>query len=153
MNTTSDPVRPPRSGPDCGSGIHFDGRDYCYREYRYAHLCDAQDYARLQRERPEGRMPRAAAARPAWHAPTPGEEVVMLQLGIAFDGRDYRLGPYRYEHFRDAARYALAHRPAAAPAAPAAPMSARQAHREDLLDAALANTFPASDPVASFTPA
>ena len=33
--------------------IRFDGRQYCYRDYRYDRLDDAVTYARLQRERGE----------------------------------------------------------------------------------------------------
>jgi hypothetical protein len=34
-----------------GLDIHYDGRDYHFREYRYEHLSDAVNYATLMRSR------------------------------------------------------------------------------------------------------
>jgi hypothetical protein len=154
MNIIPATADPPASPGEIDPGIRFDGRYYYYREYRYDRLEDARRYAALTREHPERRVVRQVLYQPAaWHAPTPGEQVMMRELGIGFDGRAFLVGAYRYEHFREAARYVLAQRPAPPLGAPRpAPLSARDIHREAVLDAALAATFPASDPLASFTP-
>lgn len=87
-------------------GIGFDGRHYRYRDYRYDRLSDALAYAELDGAR-SGRP--APEAPPEWlepHRPSAQEEAQMELLGIAFDGKFYLYGSYRYERCSDAVNYA-----------------------------------------------
>ncbi|UGQ45875.1 hypothetical protein [Massilia endophytica] len=139
---------------DARAGIWFDGRQFCFREYHYDQVGDARRYAALVRMRPESRMPATRApSRSPLKDPTPGEEVVMLQLGIRFDGRYYTAGPYRYDRFLDAAQYVLSHPLPGRPASVAvqAGTPTEPSHIDRLLDAALEATFPASDPVSALS--
>jgi hypothetical protein len=88
-------------------GVAFDGRCYRYKEYRYDLLSDALNYAQLDRSRPTYRA--EADIQPQWvepEKPTEEEQRRMAELGITFDGKYYRYGDYRYDHFTDAINYA-----------------------------------------------
>ncbi|MCG2586111.1 hypothetical protein [Massilia sp. TS11] len=163
MNTISHPdrmaARAPPAEPDtveaaARAGVRFDGRSYCFREFRYDHLDDALAYARHVRTHPAaGDSDDPGPLLDRSNQPTPGQDASMAALNITYDGRQYRFGPYRYDHFLDAAHYALRQMPSLAQAVPvpAERMTAQERHVEDVLDGALAATFPASDPV-SITP-
>lgn len=159
MNTTHLPTGSEPNGglthdgaKDSRAGIWFNGRQYCFREYRYDQLTDARRYAAIVRLRPELRVPAAVLLHSPLKDPTPGELVTMLQLGIRFDGHHYRVGSYRYDRFLEAAQYVLNHgmpMPAAVPAESRA--TAELSHIDRLLDDSLDSTFPASDPVSSLS--
>jgi hypothetical protein len=88
-------------------GVAFDGRQYCYREYRYEVLADALNYARLERSRPGYQVP--LVVQPAWRGfdePSAEQRRQMAELGVSFDGRHFRYAEYRYDHLADALNYA-----------------------------------------------
>ena len=87
-------------------GVGFDGRYYRYRDYRYDHLADALNYARLERAK-LGKVP--AGGQPQWLEPvqpTDEERKLMAQYAITFDGRFFVYDGYRYDRCIDAANYA-----------------------------------------------
>lgn len=84
-------------------GIRYVAGNFLYRQYRYQVLADAVHYAELER----GKIDYQAEVnvQPAWvPAPEPaeGDWRLMQELGITFDGRQYRLLDYRYDRFEDA---------------------------------------------------
>lgn len=88
-------------------GVGFDGRYYRYRDYRYDHLADALNYARLERARSGGQP--VGGQPPEWLEPvqpTDEERQLMAQYAITFDGRFFLYGGYRYDRCSDAANYA-----------------------------------------------
>lgn len=89
------------------SGVAFDGRSYWYRQYRYDQLADALAYARLDGARSD--VQAEAGDQHHWQepeVPTTATQKLMVELGIAFDGRCYRYDEYRYDRFVDAINYA-----------------------------------------------
>jgi hypothetical protein len=99
------------SGSAEGQGAHcgvvFDGRYYRYKQYRYDLLSDAVSYAQLDVSRPASQQ--EPDVYPQWvevDQPAETEWRTMADLKITFDGKYYRYGEYRYEHFADAINYA-----------------------------------------------
>jgi len=89
------------------SEVVFDGRYYRYKQYRYDLWSDAVSYAQLDASRPVSRT--EPNVYPQWVAvdqPAQEEWQSMADLNITFDGKFYRYGEYRYEHFADAINYA-----------------------------------------------
>ena len=87
--------------------ISYNGRSYAYRGYRYDHLVDAVDYARLDRAR--------AFVDPGADDPAPLERVArpsatererMQRHGITYVDGVFHLGEYRYDRLADAIAYA-----------------------------------------------
>lgn len=87
-------------------GIGFDGRYYRYRDYRYDHLSDAINHAKLERSRSGGHLPEVLHPWLEPLEPTEGEWQLMGQFRITFDGRCYIYDGYRYDHCIDAVNYA-----------------------------------------------
>jgi len=87
--------------------IAHDGRHYRYDRYRYDHLADALDYARLQRSELPDEAERAPVplAQPV-EAPDEAQRQLMASLAITFHDGVYLLGPYRYDRLADAVSYA-----------------------------------------------
>jgi len=88
-------------------GVGFDGRYYRYREFRYERCSDAVGYAKLDRDKPQYSSKVIKAV--PWeepYTPTEEEQLEMTELGISFDGKNYRYEGYNYERFVDAANYA-----------------------------------------------
>jgi hypothetical protein len=87
-------------------GIGFDGRQFQYHAYRYDKLSDAVDYAHLERSK-LGFLP-VYARRPVWsekREPTEAEQRLMAEFAIAYDGKCFLAGGYRYERLDDALNY------------------------------------------------
>jgi hypothetical protein len=84
--------------------IAFNGRHYLYGPYRYDHLADAVNYARLQRENGSGGG--ATPAPELVKAPSESQRELMSALAITFQDGVYRLGAYRYDRLADAVDYA-----------------------------------------------
>jgi hypothetical protein len=87
-------------------GVRRDGPDFEYHGYRYEKWSDAVAYARLG---PAGAAEdEVGPSRP--HRPasilTDADRTLMAALGIRFDGRNFRFGPYRYELLADAVQFA-----------------------------------------------
>lgn len=87
--------------------IAFNGRHYLYGSYRYDHLSDAVNYARLRRasvgaEEQIGAMPAPEQV----EAPSESQRQLMSTLDITFLHGLYRLGTYRYDRLADAIAYA-----------------------------------------------
>jgi hypothetical protein len=87
--------------------IHYDGRCYRYRGYRYDRLQDAVAYAELM----ESRQPAEAGfdrlipcdnVRP----PSEDDQAIMAALSISFDAGVYRYREYRYDRLADAVNFA-----------------------------------------------
>ena len=102
----SDPV-PERERLMAEFSITFNGRSYLYGPYRYDHLADAVNYARLRREHAGaggqvGTMPTPAQV----EMPSEPERRLMDTLEITFLHGVYRLGAYRYDRLADAVAYA-----------------------------------------------
>lgn len=91
-------------------GVTFDGRGYCYREYRYDLLSDALSYARQDHASSSYQEEDAAAPQSTqWvepEKPTEAERQLMARLAITFDGKHYRYRDYRYDRLADAIHYA-----------------------------------------------
>ena len=88
-------------------GITYNGRHYEYNAYRYDHLTDAVNYARLQRSKHPGEAqvgfkPR----REVVEAPSESERQLMAELGITYQDGVHRFGTYRYDRLVDAVNYA-----------------------------------------------
>lgn len=102
----SDDVIPERERLMAEFLISFNGRHYLYGPYRYDHLADAVNYARLRRAN-AGVAETSALATPAQvEAPSESERQLMSELDITFLDGVYRLGPYRYDRLADAVAYA-----------------------------------------------
>jgi hypothetical protein len=87
--------------------IAFNGRHYLYGSYRYDHLSDAVNYARLQRANPSaGEQIGAMPAPEQVEAPSESQRQLMSTLDITFLHGVYRLGTYRYDRLEDAIAYA-----------------------------------------------
>ena len=89
-------------------GIHYNGRSYQYRGYRYDRLEDAVNYARLDRARTLEDSPSVAAIAPLEvvnPSDDPGGEL-MRELGITFKDGFFCLRDYRYDRLADAVAYA-----------------------------------------------
>ena len=87
--------------------ITYNGRQYQYDRYRYDHLDDAVNYARLRRAMPSAqdeRVPMPAVRKV--QAPDGAQRQLMRTLSITFEGGVYRLGAYRYDRLFDAMNYA-----------------------------------------------
>lgn len=85
--------------------IAFNGRYYLYGPYRYDHLADAVNYARLRRANVGAREKFGATPAPV-SAPSESERQLMKTLDITFLDTVYRLGAYRYDRLADAVAYA-----------------------------------------------
>jgi hypothetical protein len=87
--------------------IAYDGRQYQYRSYRYDHLEDAINYARLQGcELPASAGPaRMPPAQPV-EVPDESQRRLMTELAITFRDGVYHLEGYRYDRLADAVSYA-----------------------------------------------
>jgi hypothetical protein len=87
--------------------IAFNGRYYFYGPYRYDHLADAVNYARLQRANVgTGEQISAMPAPEQVEAPSESQRQLMNKLDITFLHGVYRLGAYRYDRLADAVAYA-----------------------------------------------
>lgn len=87
--------------------IAFNGRRYLYGSYRYDHLSDAVNYARLQRANASaGEQIGAMPAPEQVEAPNESQRQLMSTLDITFLHGVYRLGTYRYDRLADAIAYA-----------------------------------------------
>ena len=87
--------------------IAFNGRHYLYGPYRYDHLADAVNYARLQLTNASagerfGSMPAPEQV----EAPSESQRQLMNTLDITYLDGVYRLGAYRYDRLADAIAYA-----------------------------------------------
>lgn len=87
--------------------ISYNGRHYQYDRYRYDHVADAVDYARLQCTRPpageeSAPMPPAELV----EAPDESQRRQMAALAITFQDGVYHLGAFRYDRLADAVSYA-----------------------------------------------
>ncbi|HEU0203509.1 MAG TPA: hypothetical protein VFR86_24120 [Burkholderiaceae bacterium] len=88
-------------------GITYNGRHYEYDIYRYDHLADAVNYARLQRAKPPGEGEGGSMrTREVIEAPTESQRQLMAELGITYQDGVYRFGTYRYDRLADAVNYA-----------------------------------------------
>lgn len=106
---TSEGGRPPTQEEERrmdALGIRRDGPDYEYHGYRYQDWSDAVAYACMAR--PDGAADEVGPHRPHRKATplTDADHASMAALGIRFDGRGFRFGPYRYELLADAVRFA-----------------------------------------------
>lgn len=87
--------------------ITFNGRYYLYGHYRYDHLEDAVNYARLQRPNVgAGEQIGTMPAPEHVEAPSRSQRQLMNALNITFLHGVYRLGAYRYDRLADAVAYA-----------------------------------------------
>jgi hypothetical protein len=89
------------------SKVVFDGRRYRYKQYSYDLLSDAVSYAQLDASSPTFQMEPYVC--PQWvdvDRPAEADQRSMVDLNITFDGKYYRYGDDRYEHFADAINYA-----------------------------------------------
>ena len=87
--------------------IAFNGRHYLYGPYRYDHLADAVNYARLQRANvAAGEQFGATPAPEPVSTPSESDRQLMKTLDITFLDGIYRLGAYRYDRLADAVAYA-----------------------------------------------
>jgi hypothetical protein len=88
--------------------IAFNGRHYLYGPYRYDHLADAVNYARLQGANPssEDRIGAMPAPEQQVEAPSESQRQLMSTLAITYQDGVYRLGAYRYDRLTDAVDYA-----------------------------------------------
>jgi hypothetical protein len=103
----TDEILPERDRLMAEFSIAFDGRHYLYGPYRYDHLADAVNYARLQRANasPENRIGSMATPQQV-EAPSESQRQLMNTLAITFQDGVYRLGAYRYDRLADAIAYA-----------------------------------------------
>ncbi|AKJ28609.1 hypothetical protein AAW51_1918 [Caldimonas brevitalea] len=88
--------------------IVYNGRHYQYDRYRYDHLADAVNYARLRRLVPPDKDEEADAM-PAPEDVQPPDEAqrqLMSEFDISYEHGLYRFGPFRYERCSDAVAYA-----------------------------------------------
>jgi hypothetical protein len=87
--------------------ITYTGRSYAYRGYRYDHLVDAVDYARLDRSRAFV-DPGADDAAPLERLPVPSaaDLDLMRTLGISYADGAFHWREYRYDRLADAIAYA-----------------------------------------------
>jgi hypothetical protein len=104
----SDETLPERERLMAEFSIAFNGRHYLYGPYRYDHLSDAVNYARLQLANASvaeqiGAMP---APEQQVEAPSESQRQLMNKLDITFLDGVYRLGAYRYDRLVDAIAYA-----------------------------------------------
>ena len=87
--------------------IGYTGRHYEYDGYRYDHLTDAVNYARLQRSRRLGHIPvESRPSRGVVEAPSESERQLMAELVITYEDGVYHFGTYRYDRLVDAVNYA-----------------------------------------------
>lgn len=88
-------------------GISFNGTQYLYREFKYDKLPDAVAYAAFDIAR-EGSKP-VASSPVDWlerQIPDEGEQEMMQQYGISFEGWRYKYQDFRYDRLADAIKYA-----------------------------------------------
>ena len=87
--------------------VAFNGRHYFYGPYRYNHLADALNYARLQRANVGAREQFGAMPAPQpVEAPSESDRQLMNTLDITFLDGVYQLGAYRYDRLAHAVAYA-----------------------------------------------
>jgi hypothetical protein len=87
--------------------IAYNGRHYEYDVYRYDHLADAVNYARLQRSKPSrDAAVRSMPSREYLEDPDESQRALMATLGITFQDGIYRLGAFQYDRLTDAVNYA-----------------------------------------------
>ena len=87
--------------------IAYNGRHYQYDVYRYDHLADAVNYARLQRSKPpRDDEVRSMPSREYIEGPDESQHALMATLAITFKDGIYRLGAFRYDRLADAVNYA-----------------------------------------------
>ena len=87
--------------------IAYNGRHYEYDIYRYDHLADAVNYARLQRSKPSrDEELRSMPSRDRMEDPDESQRALMATLAITFQDGIYRLGAFRYDRLADAVNYA-----------------------------------------------
>ena len=87
--------------------VAFNGRHYLYGPYRYDHLADALNYARLQRANVgAGEQFGATPAPQPVEAPSESDRQLMNTLDITFLDGVYQLGAYRYDRLAHAVAYA-----------------------------------------------
>lgn len=90
--------------------IAYNGRHYEYDAYRYDHLTDAVNYARLQRSMGLGEA--EAGSRPSRQvvgAPDDAECRLMAELVITYKDGVFHFGTFRYDRLVDAVNYARLH--------------------------------------------
>jgi len=103
----SDKALPERERLMAEFSITFNGRHYLYGPYRYDHLADAVNYARVQLTNASagerfGSMPALEQV----EAPSESQRQLMNTLDITYVDGIYRLGAYRYDRLVDAIAYA-----------------------------------------------
>jgi hypothetical protein len=87
--------------------IAYNGRHYEYDIYRYDHLAEAVNYARLQRSKPpRDDEVRSMPSREYVEDPDESQHALMATLAITFQDGIYRLGAFRYDRLADAVNYA-----------------------------------------------
>lgn len=87
--------------------IHYDGRCYRYRGYRYDRLEDAVAYAELMASRQSTET--ALDPLPACEnvrSPSEDDQTIMATFSISRDAGVYRYREYRYDRLADALNYA-----------------------------------------------
>ncbi len=98
----SDTERAQRLALMNGFAISYNGRHYCYRQYRYDRLEDAVAYARLCVGRPVDVASEAMPSPEHVEVPTAEQHAEMSAAGIRYANGSYTLGDYRYERLQDA---------------------------------------------------
>jgi hypothetical protein len=88
-------------------GIHYDGRRYLYKTYRYDRLADAIAYAQLTGHRDKDQDIPAVVQRAAFAGPSPEDQLVMTDLHISFEAGVYRFDGFQYDRLADAVNYAV----------------------------------------------
>lgn len=102
-----DETLPERERLMAAFSIAFNGRHYLYGPYRYDHLADAVNYARLQRANASGDEQIGVMSAPEQvEVPSESDRQLMKTLDIAFLDGVYRLETYRYDRLADAVAYA-----------------------------------------------
>lgn len=87
--------------------ITYNGRYYACGAYRYDHLADAVNAARLRQSNPALKNPAyAAGLAQAPEMPDQKQRQTMADLAITLDQGVYHLGPYCYDRLADAVNYA-----------------------------------------------
>jgi hypothetical protein len=105
--TRSDEAVPERERLMAEFFVAFNGRHYLYGPYRYDHLADALNYARLQRANVgAGEQFGATPAPQPVEAPSESDRQLMNTLDITFLDGVYQLGTYRYDRLAHAVAYA-----------------------------------------------
>ena len=90
--------------------IRYNGRHFCFHEYRYEHLEDAVAYVGLQRDRAlrglTEELASGAADTDTPELPSASERRAMEELGVSYQAGRYVFKGFHYDRLRDALAYA-----------------------------------------------